>query len=169
MEEATKRSFWNFGIGGLIGAAIGGFGTYFAQQQVTLAENQYFMELDKLRLAIMVESTEDFETQLEELQALKEVREKGYRPVFETTLENDIAEVQGRIARVAKAKADAAAAEAATAEAEARRVEAEASGTQRTGFQGEPIVLLGLWRFDWAVLPLAPLNTEMTKLKFGFS
>lgn len=129
MDASTKRSFWNFGIGGLVGAAIAGFGTYFTQQQVTLSENQYFMELDKLRLAIMVEDTEDFETKLEELKALREVREKGYRPVFEQTLAGDIAEVEGRIARVAKAKADAeaAAADAASAEAAARQQEAEAA------------------------------------------
>lgn len=127
MEDSTKRSFWNFGIGGLTGAAIAGFGTFFAQQQVSLSENQYFMELDKLRLAIMVEETEDFEEQLRELKALSEVREKGYRPVFEQTLADDIAEVEGRIARVVEAKAAAAAADAAAAEAEARRKEAEAA------------------------------------------
>lgn len=124
MQESTKRSFWNFGIGGLIGAAIAGFGTYFTQQQVSLAENQYFMELDKLRLAIMIEETEEFEKQLKELNALGEVRDKGYRPVFEQTLADDIAEVEGRIARVAQARADAAASDAAEAEAKARRQEA---------------------------------------------
>lgn len=127
MEDSTKRSFWNFGIGGLVGAAIAGFGTFFAQQQVSLSENQYFMELDKLRLAIMVEETEDFEQQLNELKALSEVREKGYRPVFEQTLANDISEIEGRIARVAQARADAEAADAEAVEAEARQNEAEAA------------------------------------------
>ncbi|MEO0371747.1 MAG: hypothetical protein AAF231_09855, partial [Pseudomonadota bacterium] len=88
---------------------------------------QYFMELDKLRLAIMVEDTDDFEKQLRDLKALSEVRERGYRPVFEQTLADDIFELEGRIDRVAKAKAAAAAADAEAAEAEARKREADAA------------------------------------------
>lgn len=114
----TNQSFWSWGIGGLIGAAIGAGSMYFSQQQSEISENHYFMELDRLRHAISLEEGTSFEEKLSLLTALREAKENGFRPVFAQKLDDDINDLTATIARIEQAEQEGAA-----AAEEARRIE----------------------------------------------
>ena len=135
---AQRSAFWSIGISGLIGAAIGAGGTFFAQKQANTAENHFYMELDQFRHAIVLNATTSFEEKRADLERLSKVRRNGFRAVFEDNLEKDISELDTRLANIRKAE-NAAAAE------EARRVEeakaaAQAQARKEQAVRSNPII-----------------------------
>jgi len=129
VETASKRSFWSLGISGLVGAVIGIGGTFFSQQQANTAQNHYYMELDRLRHNIVLNDTVDFGEKFDDLQLLKEVKQNGFRSVFEQNLERDIEEISIAIENIKRA--EEAAAEAA-ADADDARAAAEIAAKAAT-------------------------------------
>jgi hypothetical protein len=128
-STSTHGSFWTLGISGLIGATIGAGGMYFSQKQANTAENQYFMELDRLRHSAFLNENVPFEAKLQDLNLLQEVRRNGFRHVFEQNLKRDIAEIELSIETIEQARL-----ESEEAAREARRVEearAEAAAQER--------------------------------------
>ena len=114
----SANSFWQLGITGLLGVAIGAGGMFFSQKQANVAENQYFMELDQLRHSAFLNDTISFEDKLENLKLFQEIRTHGFRTVFENNLHRDITEITASIANIEQARK-----ESAEAADQARKVE----------------------------------------------
>ena len=113
-QHPSKASFWTIGISGLFGIFLGAGGMFFSSQQANTAENHYFMELDKLRHSIYLESSLSFEEKLAALKQLKEVMNRGYQFVFDENITQDIASISSSIWNINQASqaSDLAAAEA---------------------------------------------------------
>lgn len=94
-----------------------------------MAENQYFMQLDQLRHSVFLEENVSFEKKRENLYLLQNIKNKGFRHVFERNLERDIEEIETEIAKIKQARVES---EAAAAEARrAAEVRAEAAAQRR--------------------------------------
>ena len=133
MKQNNKSSF---AIGGIMGTAIGAIAAYFAFVSADTAENQYFMQLDRMRLETLSDANQGFEAQLKFLQLLENAHKYGFRQVFEDNLKTDIKETKRAIANIQAAKkkteAEAAAALLKEQEAAAQRAEAQKVKASKT-------------------------------------
>lgn len=103
-----NTSFWSVTISGLIGVAIGAGSMFFAQKSATTAENQYFMELDLLRISTISDNKRSFEDKLEALTLLEKANTSGFRAVFLENLKEDIEQTSTVIANITEAQQESA-------------------------------------------------------------
>ena len=131
----TRSSFWTIGLSGLLGAAIGASGVFFSQKQAVTEENQFYMEMDLLRLSI-ISSDESLEERLKSLRKLEQTDRRGFRMVFKQDLKDDIQEYEDHIERISQEKTEKAAEIARAAEEE--RAEAAAQESLEEAMRTNP-------------------------------
>ena len=157
-ETSTRGTFWIAVISGLIGAAIGAGGVYFSQEQATIAENQYYMQLDQLRLSEFA-SGESLEKRLESMRDFEKIENEGYRRSFNDSLKVSIDLLETEIAEIKKA-ASKNAEETARLEAEAT-AKAEAKRQFEQAVRTNPLIFdscdskssSGTWRRSGLICP----------------
>lgn len=96
----AETRFWSWGIGGLIGAAIGAGSMYFSQQQSAISENQLYMEMDRLRGAIFFNEDLSPEDRRDRIAELFASHEDGFREKFIDRSQSNLTELSERIALI---------------------------------------------------------------------
>lgn len=139
-QHSSTNSFWQLGITGLLGAAIGAGGMFFSQKQANVAENQYFMELDQLRHSAFLNDTVSFEEKLENLNLFRDIRTHGFRTVFENNLKRDIAEITISIANIEQARKESEEAAAQVRQAEETKAAAAAQQRKEQAVRTNPLI-----------------------------
>lgn len=104
MSTESNRNLLGFTFAGFIGVLLGAGSMIYAQKSADTAENQYYMELDLLRLQTIVDEGRSFEEKLTYLELLKTAKDRGFRPVFEKNLEKDIETTRAALNRIREAE-----------------------------------------------------------------